>query len=151
MADEIILKAPAIEQQVNITISGEAKLHDVAETLNYMSKGRNLQKFWKDKQQLFNELEDALTVYLNNRNEENAARFLKIANAYKAITNPAFGKLDQRYEDNILDAQNQITYPESLDCYSVICFKKAFSSFELLQAYGTDMERLFNHFNPHQN
>ena len=151
MADEIILKAPAIEQQVNITISGEAKLFDVAETLNFMSNGRNLQKFWKDEQQLLIDLEEALIVYLNNKNEENAARFLKIANAYKAMTNPAFGKLDQRYEDNILDAQNQITYPESLDCYSVMCFKKAFSSFELLQAYGTDMERLFKNFEPHHN
>lgn len=146
MADEIILKAPTIEQQVNITISGEGKLRDVADTLNRMSKGRNLQDFWKSEQLLLIDLEKALEAYLIMKTEQNAERFLKVVNAYKALSNPNFGLLDQRYEEIILDAKKQIRYPESLDSYSVMCFKKAFSSFEMLQAYGTDMERLFEHF-----
>ena len=132
--------------QVNITINGEAKLRDVAETLNHMSNGSNFQDFWKDEQQLFIDLEKAKKEYLSKKNEQNAEKFLKVVNAYKAISNPDFGLLEQSYEDIILDARKQIRYPESLDSYSVMCFKNAFSSFEMLQAYGTDMDRLFEHF-----
>lgn len=146
MADEIILKAPTVEQQVNITISGEGKLRDVADTLNRMSMGRNLQDFWKNEQQLLADLESALKGYLDRKTEQNAECLLKIVNAYKAVSNPDFGLLAQKYEEIIQDAKKQIRYPESLDSYSIMCFKKAFSTFEVLQAYGTDMDRLFEHF-----
>lgn len=146
MADEIILKAPTVEQQVNITISGEGKLRDVADTLNRMSMGRNLQDFWKNEQQLLDDLERALKAYLDRKTEQNAESLLKVVNAYKAVSNPDFGLLAQRYEEIIQDAKKQIRYPESLDSYSIMCFKKAFSTFEMLQAYGTDMDRLFEHF-----
>ena len=146
MADEIILKAPTVEQQVNITISGEEKLRDVADTLNRMSMGRKLQDFWKNEQQLLDDLERALKAYLDRKTEQNAESLLKVVNAYKAVSNPDFGLLAQRYEEIIQDAKKQIRYPESLDSYSIMCFKKAFSTFEMLQAYGTDMDRLFEHF-----
>ena len=146
MADEIRLKAPTIEQQVNITINGESKLSDVADTLNLLSSGKRLQDFWKDEKQLFVDLEKFKNHYLNDKNDMNAEMFLKAVNAYKALTNPDFGLLEDDYEDVILEARRQIGYPESLDSYSIICFKKAFSSFEMLQAYGTDMEKFFKHF-----
>ena len=84
MADEILLKAPKVEQQVNITISGENKLYDIADTINCMLNGRNLQDYWKSKQQLFIDLVQAKADYCSNQTEINAKRFIKIANAYKA-------------------------------------------------------------------
>ena len=62
MADEILLKAPKVEQQVNITISGENKLYDIADTINCMLNGRNLQDYWKSKQQLFIDLVQAKAI-----------------------------------------------------------------------------------------
>lgn len=107
MADEIILKAPTVEQQVNITISGEGKLRGIADTLNSMSKGRNLQVFWKNEQQLLADLEKALKAYLDRKTEQNAESLLKIVNAYKAVSNPDFGLLAQKYEEIIQDAKNK--------------------------------------------
>ena len=146
MADEILLKARKVEQQVNITISGENKLYDIADTINCMLNGRNLQDYWKSKQQLFIDLVQAKADYCSNQTEINAKRFIKIANAYKAMTNPAFGKLEQEFEETIQDAKKLIRCPESLDSFSIMCFKKAFSSFEVLQAYGTNVDKFFELF-----
>lgn len=71
--------------------------------------------------------------------------FLKLQ-MHTKVSNPDFGLLAQKYEEIIQDAKKQIRYPESSDSYSIMCFKKAFSTFEMLQAYGTDMDRLFKHF-----
>lgn len=146
MADKFTLKAPTIEPQVTITISGESKLWDVAETLNLMAKGRNLQEFWKTEQELHGDLEKALKEYENRKTEQNAERFLKVINAYKAVSNSNSDLLESKYEEIIVDANKQIRYPESLDSYSIMSFKKVFSTFEMLQAYGTDMEMLFERF-----
>ena len=62
------------------------------------------------------------------------------------MTNPAFGKLEQEFEETIQDAKKLIRCPESLDSFSIMCFKKAFSSFEVLQAYGTNVDKFFELF-----
>ena len=144
MADEIILKAPDIEPQVTITISGESKIKDVVDTLDFMLNGKNLQHFWKSEQLLLSDLEKASKEYLDKKNETHAEEVVKTANAYKALTNHEPSLLELNFEDIISEAKGVASCLDS--CYSVMSFKNAFSAFEVLQAYGLDMEKLFNTF-----
>ena len=59
MADEIKLKAPTVEQQVNVVINGEEKLKSFANTLEKISSNKNLQKYFKDQKQLINDVSNA--------------------------------------------------------------------------------------------
>lgn len=144
MADEIILKAPDIEPQVTVTISGESKIKDVVDTLDFMLNGKNLQRFWKNEQLLLSDLEKTSKEYLDKKNEIHAEEVVKTANAYKALTNHEPSLLELNFEDIISEAKEIASCLDS--CYSVMSFKNAFSAFEVLQAYGLDMEKLFNTF-----
>lgn len=147
MADTIRLKAPTVEQTVVVNIQGEEQLKSFANTLDKVSKGRNLQKYWKDQQSL---IKDTVTAYKNfNRvaNQDNASELLKVTNALKAMGNTDISSLSSELRNIVPSIQQAEKLAGTLvDSFSISSFKEAFASFDALRAYGVDMEKLFNHF-----
>ena len=147
MSDEIKLKAPTVEQQVVVNINGEDKLKTFADTLDKISNNKNLQKYWKNQQDLINATADAYSNFQKKASKDNASELIKVTNALKAMSGtdlshilPDFDKISQ----SITEAQKVAGNIDS--AFSVKGFKEAFDSFETLKAYGTDVQKLFSHF-----
>lgn len=147
MADEIKLKAPTVEQQVVVNINGEDKLKSFADTLDKISNNKNLQKYWKTQQDLINATTDAYNNFQKKASKDNASELIKITNALKAMSGtdlshilPDFDKISK----GMAEAQKVAGNIDS--AFSVKGFKEAFDSFETLEAYGTDIQKLFSHF-----
>lgn len=147
MADEIKLKAPTVEQQVVVNINGEDKLKSFADTLDKISNNKNLQKYWKTQQDLINATTDAYNNFQKKASKDNASELIKVTNALKAMSGtdlshilPDFDKISK----GMTEAQKVAGNIDS--AFSVKGFKEAFDSFETLEAYGTDIQKLFSHF-----
>lgn len=147
MADEIKLKAPTVEQQVVVNINGEDKLKSFADTLDKISNNKNLQKYWKTQQDLINATTDAYNNFQKKASKDNASELIKVTNALKAMSGtdlshilPDFDKISK----GMAEAQKVAGNIDS--AFSVKGFKEAFDSFETLEAYGTDIQKLFSHF-----
>lgn len=147
MADEIKLKAPTVEQQVVVNINGEDKLKSFADTLDKISNNKNLQKYWKNQQDLINATTDAYNNFQKKASKDNASELIKVTNALKAMSGtdlshilPDFDKISK----GMAEAQKVVGNIDS--AFSVKGFKEAFDSFETLEAYGTDIQKLFSHF-----
>lgn len=147
MADEIKLKAPTVEQQVVVNINGEDKIKSFADTLDKISNNKNLQKYWKNQQDLINATADAYSNFQKKASKDNASELIKVTNALKAMSGtdlshilPDFDKISK----SIAEAQKVAGNIDS--AFSVKGFKEAFDSFETLKAYGTDIQKLFSHF-----
>lgn len=147
MADEIKLKAPTVEQQVVVNIQGEEKLRSFADTLDKMSKGRNLQKYWKEQEVLIKDVVEAYKKFGRVANEDTASELLKTANALKAMSNSDISSLSPEL-NNISSALQKAegVAGHLVDAFSINAFKDAFSAFETLRAYGVDIQKLFTHF-----
>lgn len=147
MADEIKLKAPTVEQQVVVNINGEDKLKSFADTLDKISNNKNLQKYWKTQQDLINATTDAYNNFQKKASKDNASELIKVTNALKAMSGtdlshilPDFDKISK----GMVEAQKVAGNIDS--AFSVKGFKEAFDSFETLEVYGTDIQKLFSHF-----
>lgn len=143
MADEIKLKAPTVEQQVVVNISGEEKLKAFSDTLDKISNNKNLQKYWKTQQELINATSEAYGNFQKKTSQDNASELIKIVNALKAVSGtdlsnilPNFDKISK----GLIDAQKIVGSIDS--AFSVKSFKEAFDSFEALEAYGTDVTKV---------
>lgn len=143
MADEIKLKAPTVEQQVVVNISGEEKLKAFSDTLDKISNNKNIQKYWKTQQELINATSEAYGNFQKKTSQDNASELIKIVNALKAVSGtdlsnilPNFDKISK----GLTDAQKIVGSIDS--AFSVKSFKEAFDSFEALEAYGTDVTKV---------
>lgn len=154
MADKIVMKMPddnnTYQQnvEVKVTVSGEEQLKSIANTLDTISRNKNVQKYWKDQQNLINDTISCYKNFNNTMSKENAEELLKTTNALKAMANvdistliPDFDKLSQ----SLLRAEEIAGDLDS--AFSVKNFKEAFSSFDALRGFGTDMEKFFRIIN----
>lgn len=148
MADERILTAPTVEQNVNITISGEEKLHDFASTLNDLAENKALNKYWKTQEELIKDVTNACEIYSKNiDNKKNATELLKFANALKAVSGTDLSTLLPNFKDISRYIEQATLKVGSLDkAFSVQNFQKVFESFKTMQAYSLDLDRMFKHF-----
>nr|DAG57779.1 MAG TPA: minor tail protein [Caudoviricetes sp.] len=147
MADEIKLMAPTVEQNVVVKVEGQDQLKALSDTMDKMSNNKNLQKYFKTQQELINATADAYDNFQKKASKDNASELLKITNALKALSGtdlsnimPDFNKITK----SLSEAERIIGSLDS--AFSVNSFKDAFNSFETLQAYGTDIQKLFSHF-----
>lgn len=147
MADEIKLKAPTIEQQVVVNISGEDKLEKFADTLDKISKGRGLQKYWKDQQALINDTIKAYNNFNKSTSQTDATELIKTTNALKAMAGVDISTLIPDFDKftSALSKAEGIA-GHLTDAFTEKAFRDAFSSFETLKAYGLDLENFFKHF-----
>lgn len=148
MDDERILTAPTVEQNVNITISGEEKLHDFASTLNDLAENKALNKYWKTQEELIKDVTNACEIYSKNiDNKKNATELLKFANALKAVSGTDLSTLFPNFKDISHYIEQATLKIGSLDkAFSVQNFQKVFESFKTMQAYSLDLDRMFKHF-----
>ena len=147
MADEIKLKAPTVEQQVNVVINGEEKLKSFASTLENIASNKNLQKYWKDQKQLIDDVTDAYSNFTKNTSKNNALELMKTTNALRALSDVDISSLIPDFKNFSQALENAKKVAGSLDsAFSVNSFKDAFSSFETLRAYVIDLENFFKHF-----
>ena len=147
MADEIKLKAPTVEQQVVVNISGEDKLEKFADTLDKISKGRGLQKYWKDQQTLINDTIKAYNNFNKSTSQTDATELIKTTNALKAMAGVDISTLIPDFDKftSALSKAEGIA-GHLTDAFTEKAFRDAFSSFETLKAYGLDLENFFKHF-----
>lgn len=147
MADEIKLKAPTVEQQVVVNISGEDKLEKFADTLDKISKGRGLQKYWKDQQTLINDTIKAYNNFNKSTSQTDATELIKTTNALKAMAGVDISILIPDFDKftSALSKAEGIA-GHLTDAFTEKAFRDAFSSFETLKAYGLDLENFFKHF-----
>ena len=147
MADEIKLKAPTVEQQVNVVINGEEKLKSFASTLENISSNKNLQKYWKDQKQLIEDVSSAYGNFTKTASKNNALELMKTTNALKALSDVDISSIIPDFKSFSQALESAKNIAGSLDsAFSVNSFKDAFSSFETLRAYGVDLQELFKHF-----
>lgn len=147
MADEIKLKAPTVEQQVVININGEDKLIKLADTLDKISKGRGLQKYWKDQQTLINDTIKAYNNFNKSASQVDATELIKTTNALKAMSGADISTLIpdfDKFTSTLSKAEGIAGH--LTDAFTEKAFRDAFSSFETLKAYGLDSENFFKHF-----
>ena len=147
MADEITLKAPKLEQDVNIVIDGMDKLREFARILDRMARGDDLSKYWKSQKALVEDLTRACGDFNRANSDINAKSLINTANALKAVAGSDLSPLFKDFssvEDAIARASAQVgrfvgeILPQD--------FKAAFDSFEMLKAAGLDMEDTFRRF-----
>ena len=147
MADEIKLKAPTVEQQVNVVINGEEKLKSFANTLEKISSNKNLQKYFKDQKQLINDVSNAYGNFIKHASKNNASELMKTTNALKALSDVDISSLVPDFKNFSQALENANKVAGDLDsAFSVNSFKDAFSAFDMLRAYGIDLENFFKHF-----
>lgn len=147
MADEIKLKAPTVEQQVVVNINGEDKLKSFADTLDKISNNKNLQKYWKTQQDLINATTDAYNNFQKKASKDNASELIKVTNALKAMSGTDLSHILPDFDKISKDMAKAQKVAGNIDsAFSVKGFKEAFDSFETLEAYGTDIQKLFSHF-----
>ena len=147
MADTIKLKAPTVEQKVVVNIQGEDKLKAFASTLDKLSRGKGLQKYWKDQQSLISDTIEAYNKFKRSANEDTSSELLKTTNALKAMGNTDISSIAPELKDIESALGRAKTLVGSLDGdFSIASFKEIFESFEALQAYGLDVKEMFSHF-----
>lgn len=147
MADEIRLKAPTVEQQVNIVINGEEKLKAFSNTLDRISNNKNIQKYWKSQQELINATADAYSNFQKKSSNDNAAELIKVTNALKAVSDVDLSQILPDFDKISNGLESAIKVVGSIDdAFSVKSFKEAFESFETLMAYGVDIQKVFSGF-----
>ncbi len=145
MADEIKIKAPEVEQNINITVSGEEKLKSFTTTLNRIARDTQLQKYWKDQKSLIKGVIAAYADFKRISNETNATSLINNVNALKAIAGSDISGLFKNFDhisEQIERASSMVG--RVVGEYSPENFKEAFSSFEAMRAYGLDMEEVFS-------
>ena len=138
MADEIIIKAPQIEPNITINISGEDQLHSCTATLNSMLRGNKCYRYFKDRSELYTELNIKCRDYKVSIPREQARDILNIYNAYIACQQEQPSEIPMHVCKTIESIKSH--FGETLFPYTVSEFKSSFSTLERLRAYGLNLE-----------
>lgn len=138
MADGMNMQAPKISGQVVITIDGKEKVEDLANTLDRISKGDDLHKYWKDEKALIDDVNASLKLFRQSESSLDATNLVKAVNALKALT--VDGDIKGFFKDfeglnaTFKEAQSQIGKNASF--YSEDVFRKTFDSLKLFKEKG---------------
>ena len=138
MADGMNMQAPKLNGQIVITIDGKEKVEDLANTLDRISKGDDLHKYWKDEKALIDDVNASLKLFRQSESSIDATNLVKAVNALKALTMD--GDIKGFFKDfdglnaTLKEAQSRIGKNASF--YSEDVFRKAFDSFKLFQEKG---------------
>ena len=144
MADEIIIKAPQIDSNITINISGEDQLRSSTSVLNSMIRGNKCYRYFKEKDKLYSELKAKCNENKISIPREQAKDILNTYNAYLACLE----EKPKGISPTITNTLNSIArnFGDTLLPYSISEFKLAFSTLERLRAYGLNLDdflRLF--------
>lgn len=134
-----------INMQFNVDGAG---LVEMSKTIKEISKGKDLQKYWKDVESATNSAAKIAKRYKNNIDSETFAQeFLKQINALKALTNDEnlsniFPNVDIDF-DSLITAAKEVV-PKINSEFSVDKFAQAFKTFDLLKDRGIELKDAFD-------
>lgn len=134
-----------INMQFNIDGAG---LAEMTKTIKEISKGKDLQRYWKDVESATDSASKAIERYSKNVNSKGLAEnLLKQINALKAITkNENLSELFPNIElniDELVESAKKIV-PKINSEFSVDSFSQAFKTFDLLKEKALDLREVFN-------
>lgn len=134
-----------INMQFNIDGAG---LAEITKTIKEISKGKDLQRYWKDVESATDSASKAIERYSKNVNSKGLAEnLLKQINALKAITkNENLSELFPNIElnlDELVESAKKIV-PKINSEFSVDSFSQAFKTFDLLKEKALDLREVFN-------
>ena len=134
-----------INMQFNIDGAG---LTEITKTIKEISKGKDLQRYWKDVESATDSASKAIERYSKNVNSKGLAEnLLKQINALKAITkNENLSELFPNIElnlDELVESAKKLV-PKINSEFSVDSFSQAFKTFDLLKEKALDLREVFN-------
>ena len=149
MADKIELKAPEIEQTVNIVVNGKEDIKDVANTLNRLASGSDILKYLKNQEQLVDKVTNAYQNFNKIVSKNNAAELVKTINALKAVNNISSDVDLEKMFPDLSKIIPQLSRAQSLagdliENFSVNNFSSIVKSLGILEQYGLNMESVFS-------
>lgn len=134
-----------INMQFNIDSAG---LVEMTRTIKEISKGKDLQRYWKDIETATDNAAKAIERYnKNTRSKELAENFLKQINALKAITSKEnlsdiFPSMDINFDELVGSAKKLA--PKINAEFSSSNFSQAFKTFDLLKDKGIELGEVFS-------
>lgn len=152
MADGGSLSAKELRQAhggINLTANVDlSKVLNLSNTLQRMISNKNLQKYWKNTEDLIQDVSKACNTYKTNLDKISATELIKTVNALTAKS-PTFDitEFANQFEDfeDILSTISKIDLGNlGLDeAFSVKSFQETFSTFDLLRSEGLNMMSFF--------
>lgn len=134
-----------INMQFNIDGAG---LVEMTKTIKEISKGKDLQRYWKDVEAATDSATKAIERYNKNTQSKGLAEnFLKQINALKAITNKEnmtdiFPNMDINF-DELIESAKKLA-PKINAEFSSSNFRQAFKTFDLLKDKGIELGEVFS-------
>ena len=134
-----------INMQFNIDGAG---LVEMTKTIKEISKGKDLQRYWKDVEAATDSAAKAIERYNKNTQSKGLAEnFLKQINALKAITNKEnmtdiFPNMDINF-DELIESAKKLA-PKINAEFSSSNFSQAFKTFDLLKDKGIELGEVFS-------
>lgn len=134
-----------INMQFNIDGAG---LVEMTKTIKEISKGKDLQRYWKDVEAATDSAAKAIERYNKNTQSKGLAEnFLKQINALKAITNKEnmadiFPNMDINF-DELIESAKKLA-PKINAEFSSSNFRQAFKTFDLLKDKGIELGEVFS-------
>lgn len=142
----------AVNMQFTVDSAG---LVEMAKTVKEISKGKDLQNYWKDVESATDNAASAIKKYSKNINEKGLAEnFLKQINALKALTkkenlSEIFPNMDVNFDELINSAKRLA--PKINSEFSSSKFEQAFKTFDLLKEKGIDLGEAFRELSEYAN
>lgn len=142
----------AVNMQFTVDSAG---LVEMAKTVKEISKGKDLQNYWKDVESATDNAASAIKKYSKNINEKGLAEnFLKQINALKALTkkenlSEIFPNMDVNFDELINSAKRLA--PKINSEFSSNKFEQAFKTFDLLKEKGIDLGEAFRELSEYAN
>lgn len=131
---------------LGVTLDG-AGLQELSNTIKEISKGKDLQRYWKDVESATDSAAKAIERYNKNVNSKGLAEnLLKQINALKALTKKEnLSELFPNMElnlDELVESAKKIV-PQISSQFSVDSFSQAFKTFDLLKEKSIDLSEAF--------
>lgn len=131
---------------LGVTLDG-AGLQELSNTIKEISKGKDLQRYWKDVESATDSAAKAIERYNKNVNSKGLAEnLLKQINALKALTkkenlSDLFPNMELNLDELVESAKKIV--PQINSQFSVNSFSQAFKTFDLLKEKSIDLTEAF--------
>lgn len=142
--DNITIRAPKVEQPIQVTIKGQEALTEFANTLNRIARGNDLHNYLKEEEQLINDVTAAFKRFNENASSNNADELIKNFNSLKA----SGLDLKKTFGDSLSEITKSVSAASNLsrnvaEAFSVENFRDAYKSISLITEAGGDLEQVF--------
>ena len=145
MADRIELGRGQFIFENKFEISGKEELVKFIETLNSMTRKNNFAAYWKSQEELIRGVTKACEDFNKTQSNTDAKNLINSFNALKATADKDMNSLFSDYERIVSSFENAAKQMGTavIGELSPANFRKAFESFEMLEAHGLEATEIF--------